>query len=184
MTDHNRRFVHERAREAIAAPGDVSVAIGLAGLVAAWREPKVRTHRSRSGKSTGVFNRADVHQRRKCTDTRYRHQKTADRIHPDLLLHRLIKDRDLLAQVPPGDKQWTHDHGDVGSAVEQRFDLLIKSEPPSGAGQQAEGLQYTAYHVGEPRRHAHELSASPEESSRAMRIEGLHVDRGDTIPCA
>jgi len=38
--------------------------LGLAGLVAAWREPKVRTHRSRSGKSTGVFNRADVHQRK------------------------------------------------------------------------------------------------------------------------
>jgi hypothetical protein len=46
----------------------------------------------------------------------------ADRIHPDLLLHRLIEDRDLLAQLPPGDKQRTHDQGDIGSAVEQRLD--------------------------------------------------------------
>ena len=144
----------------------------------------MRSHRARSGKSTKVFNRADVHQGRECTDTRHRHEKTADRIHPNLLLHCLIEDRDLLAQLPPGDKQRTHDQGDIRSAVEQNFDPLIKSEPPTGAGQQAEGLQHTAYHVGEPRRHAHELSASPEESSRAMRIEGLHVDRGDTIPCA
>src|SRR5215472_9748386 len=134
MTDHNRGFVHKRACKAIAAPGDVSAAIGLARLVAAWRESEVRTHRSRSGKSTRVFNRADVHQGRECTDTRYRHEKAADRIHPDLLLHRLIEDRDLLAQLPPGDKQRTHDQGDIGSVVEQRFDPLIKSEPPSGAG--------------------------------------------------
>jgi len=58
-----------------------------------------------------------------------------DRIHPDLLLHRLIKDRDLLAQLPPGGEQRTHDQGDIGSAVEQRFDPMIKSEPPDGASE-------------------------------------------------
>ena len=51
MKDHHRGLVHERARETVATPGDVSAAIGLAGLVAAWRETEVRTHRSRSRKS-------------------------------------------------------------------------------------------------------------------------------------
>ena len=52
----------------------------------------------------------------------------------DLLLHRLIEDRDLLPQLPPGDKQRTHDQGNIGSAVKERFYPLIKSEPPTGTG--------------------------------------------------
>src|SRR3954466_3672811 len=101
MKDHNCGFVHQRARETVAASGDVSTAIRLARLVAAWRETEMRTHRSRSRKSARGFNGADVHQRRESTDTRHRHQQTANRIRPDLLQHRLIKDGDLLAQVPP-----------------------------------------------------------------------------------
>jgi hypothetical protein len=50
------------------------------------------------------------------------------------LLHRLIKDRDLLAQLPPGGKQRTHNQGDIGSALKQRFDPLIKSEPRPAPG--------------------------------------------------
>jgi hypothetical protein len=49
--------------------------IGLAKLVAAWPAPEVRTYRSRSGKSTWVFNRADIHQGRQCTDTRLDHER-------------------------------------------------------------------------------------------------------------
>src|SRR6516225_5497674 len=94
----------------------------------------VRTHRSRSGKSIGVFNCADVHQGRECTDTWYRHQKTADRIHPNLLLHRLIEDRDLLAQLPPAGEQRTNDQGNIWCVVEQRFDTLIKSDPRPAPG--------------------------------------------------
>ncbi|HVH80071.1 MAG TPA: hypothetical protein VM782_11815, partial [Stellaceae bacterium] len=97
-----------------------------------------------------------------------------------LLSYRLIESRYLLAQVPPGDKQWAHDQGDFGGTLKQRFDALIKFEAPAGAGQQAERLQHTAYHIGEARRHAYELSASSKESSRAVRIERLHMD--GTIP--
>src|ERR1700746_1177379 len=61
-----------------------------------------------------------------CTDTRHRLQKATDRVNSSLLLHRLIENRDLLAQLPPGDKQGTHDQGDIGSVVEQRFDPMIK----------------------------------------------------------
>src|SRR3954447_6422891 len=101
MKDHNCGFVHERARKTVAASGDVSTAIRLARLVAAWRETKVCTYRSRSRKPARVFNGADVHQRGERTDTRHRHQQTANWIRPDLLQHRLIKDGDLLAQLPP-----------------------------------------------------------------------------------
>jgi len=62
------------------------------------------------------------------------------------------------------------------SGAPSSLDPPIKSEPPTGAGQQAEGLQHAAYHVGEPRRHAHELRASSKESSSPMRIERLYVD--------
>ena len=119
MKDHNCCLVHERARETVAASGDVSTAIRLARLVAAWRETEVRAHRSRSRKSARVFNGADVHQRGQSTDTRHRHQQTANRIRPDLLQHRFIKDGDLLAQLPPRRKQGAHDQGDFGSAFEQ-----------------------------------------------------------------
>src|SRR5438067_5404065 len=139
MKDHHRGLVHERARESVATPGDASAAIGLAGLVAAWRETEVRTHRSRSRKSAGVFNSADIHQGGERTDARHRHQKTADRVRPNPLLHRLIEDCDLLAQLPPSGEQRAHDQADFGSAFEQRLDAPIKSEPPTGAGQQAEG---------------------------------------------
>src|SRR5215207_2638449 len=101
MKDHNGGLVHERACETVATSGDVSAAIRLARLVAAWRETTVRTHRSRSRKSAGVFDGADVHQRRESTDTWHRHQQTASRIRPDLLQHHLVKDGDLLAQLPP-----------------------------------------------------------------------------------
>src|SRR3954451_2505207 len=80
MKDHNCSLVHERARKTVAASGDVSTAIRLARLVAAWRETEMRTHRSRSRKSARVFNGADVHQRGESTDPRHRHQQTADRI--------------------------------------------------------------------------------------------------------
>src|SRR3954452_22123796 len=63
MQDHNCGLVHERARETVAASGDVSTAIRFARLVAAWRETEMRTHRSRSRKPARVFNGADVHQR-------------------------------------------------------------------------------------------------------------------------
>src|SRR6266851_984986 len=176
MKDHDRRLMHEPACETVTAPGDVSAAIGLARLVAAWRETGVRTHRSRSRKSAGVFNCADVHQGGERPYARHRHQKTAERVRPDPLLHRLIEDCDLLAQLPPSGEQRAHDEADFRSALEQRLDPPIKSEPPTGAGQQAEGLQHAAYHVGEPRRHAHELRASSKESSIPMRIERLYVD--------
>src|SRR5258708_22495440 len=97
-------------------------------------------------------------------------------VRPDPSLHRLIEDCDLLAQLPPSGEQRAHDQADFGSAFEQRLDPPIKSEPPTGAGQQAEGLQHAAYHVGEPRRHAYELCASSKESSSPMRIERLYVD--------
>jgi hypothetical protein len=48
----------------------------------------------------------EADERRECTDTRYRHQKTTGRIHPDLLLHRLIEDRDLLAQFVSLGSNW------------------------------------------------------------------------------
>src|SRR6476620_2795976 len=177
MKDHNCCLVHERARETVAASGDVSTAIRLARLVAAWRKTEVRTHRSRSRKPARVFNGADVHQRGESTDTRHRHQQTADRIRPDLLQHRLVKDGDLLAQLPPRRKEGAHDQSNFGSAFKKCFDLPVKSETPAGARQQTERLQHPAYHVGEPRRHAHELGARSEECPSAMRIEGLHVDR-------
>src|SRR3954453_22293078 len=100
MKDHNCGLVHERARETVAASGDVSAAIRLTRLVAAWRETEVRTHRPRSRKAARVFNGADVHQRGESTNTRHRHQQTANRIRLDLLQHRFIKDGDLLAQLP------------------------------------------------------------------------------------
>ena len=108
IKDYSCGFVHERACEAITASGDAPSAIGLTRLVTARREPEVCTHRSRSGEATGIFNGADVHQRRECTDTRHRHEKPADRIHLDLLSYRLIESRYLLAQLPPGNKQWAH----------------------------------------------------------------------------
>src|SRR5919206_3835611 len=123
MKDHSCCLVHECARESIAASGDVSTAIRLARLVAAWGEAEMRTHRSRSRKSVRVFNSADVHQRGEGTDTRHCHQQTANRICPDLLQHRFIKDSDLLAQLPPRCKQGTHDQSDFGSAFEKCFDL-------------------------------------------------------------
>src|SRR5215217_4556333 len=98
MQDHKCCLVHERARETVAASGDVSTAIRLARLVAAWRETEMRTHRSRSRKSARVFNRADVHQGGEGTDTRHRHQQTANGVRSNLLQHRFIKDGDLLAQ--------------------------------------------------------------------------------------
>src|SRR5215471_5832061 len=101
----------------------------------------------------------------------------ADRICPDPLLHRLIKGGDLLAQLSPSGKQRAHDQADFGSAFEQRLYRPIKSEPPTTAGQQAEGLQHAAYHVGELRSHTHELRASRKERSSPMRIERLYVDR-------
>src|SRR6185436_17568640 len=73
-------------------------------------------------------------------------------------------------------EQRAHDQADFGSAFEQRFDPPIKSETPTGAGQQTEGLQHAAYHVGEPRRHTDELRASPKESTSTMCIERLYVD--------
>jgi hypothetical protein len=79
--------------------------------------------------------------------------------------------------LAPGGEQRTHDRTDFGRGLKERFDLAIKSSPPTGAGQQAERLQHTADHVGKPRRHPYELSASSEESSRAMRIERFDVDR-------
>ena len=184
MKNHNCGFVHERARESVTASGDVSAAIRLARLVAAWRETEMRTHRSRSRKPARVFNSADVHQRGESTNPGHRHQQTADRIRPDLLQHRLVKDGDLLAQLPPRRKEGAQDQSNFGSAFKKCFDLPVKSETPAGARQQAERLQHPAYHVGEPRRHAHELSASAEERPSAMRIEGLHVGPPDTIPCA
>src|ERR1044071_6019784 len=99
MKDHDGGLVHERACETIAASGDVSTAIRLARLVPAWRKTEVRTHCSRSSKSARVFNSADVHQRGESTDAGHCHQQTANRIRPDLVQHRLIKDRDLLAQL-------------------------------------------------------------------------------------
>src|SRR3954468_13713043 len=68
MKDYSCCLVHERAREPVTASGDVSTAIRLARLVAAWGETEVRTHRSRSRKSARVFNGADVHQRGESTD--------------------------------------------------------------------------------------------------------------------
>ena len=100
MKDHSCCLVHERARETVAASGDVSTAVRFARLVAARRETEVRTHRSRSRKPARVFNGADVHQRGESADPRHCHQQTASRIRPDLLQHRLIKDGDLLAQLP------------------------------------------------------------------------------------
>src|SRR3954449_165720 len=134
MKDYSCGLVHERARESVAASGDVSAAIRLARLVAAWRETEMRTHRSGSRKSARVFNGADVHQRGESTDTRHCHQQTANRIRPNLLQHRLIKDGDLLAQLPPRGKQRAHDQSDFGCAFEQGFDLPVKSETPTGAG--------------------------------------------------
>src|SRR5215213_3036924 len=101
MKDHSCGLVHERARETVAASGDVSTAIRLARLVAAGRETEVRTHRSRSRKPARVFNSGDVHQRGERTDTWHCHQQTANWIRPDLLQHRLIEYGDLLAQLSP-----------------------------------------------------------------------------------
>lgn len=116
--------------------------------MAARRETEVRSHRSRSRKSAGIFHRADIRQGGECPDARHRHQKAANRVRSDLSLHRLIEDRDLFAQVPPGGEQRAHNQADFGSTFEQRFDLAIKSEPATGAGQQAKGLQHPADHVG------------------------------------
>src|SRR4051812_17791017 len=85
MKDHNCGLVHERARETVAASGDVSTAIRLARLVAAGRETEGRTHRSRSRKTARGFNSADVHQRGESTHTRYDEQPTTNRMR----LHRL-----------------------------------------------------------------------------------------------
>src|SRR5215213_12035212 len=112
MQDYSCCLVHERARETVAASGDVSAAIRLTRLVPAWRETEVRTHRSGSRKSARVFNSADVHQRGESADTRHRHQQTANRIRSDLLQHRFVKDGDLLAQLPPRRKEGAHNQSD------------------------------------------------------------------------
>src|SRR3954471_23284315 len=78
MKDHNCGLVHERARETVAASGDVSTAIRLARLVAAGRETEVRTHRSRSRKPAPGFNGADVHQRGESTNAGDRHEPPRD----------------------------------------------------------------------------------------------------------
>src|ERR1700746_2905157 len=127
MKNDKRRLVHERSREGVAASGDASTSVGLSRLVATWRETKMRPHRSRSRKSTRIFNCADVNQGREGTDARDRHQKTADRIRSDLLPHCLIENSDLLTQLAPGGEQRTHDRTDFGRALEKRFDLPIKS---------------------------------------------------------
>src|SRR3954454_7371590 len=68
MKDYSCCLVHERARESVAASGDVSTAIRLARLVTAWRETEIRTHRARSRKPARIFHGADAHQRGESTD--------------------------------------------------------------------------------------------------------------------
>jgi hypothetical protein len=97
------------------------------------------------------------------------------RIRSDPLPHRLVEDGDLLPQLPPGGEKRTHNQSDLRNAFKQGLDFPVKSKPATRAGQQTEGLQNAAYHVGQLRRHADELSPSAEESSCAVRIEGLHV---------
>src|SRR4051794_13459896 len=101
MQDYSCCLVHERARETVAASGDVSAAIRLTRLVTAGRETEGRTPPPGSRKTARGFYTADGPQRGGGTDTRHRHQQTTNRVRPDLLQHRFIKDGDLLSQLPP-----------------------------------------------------------------------------------
>ena len=91
------------------------------------------------------------------------------------MLRRLIEDCDLLAQLSPGGEQRPHDQADFGSAFEQRLDPPIKSEPPTGAGQQAAGLQHAAYRAASKMIDRHGASALRE----AARVVGTMLERRD-----
>src|SRR5215469_4795018 len=114
MENHNRRLVHERARENVAASRDASTSVGFPRLVTSWREAEMRPYRSRSRKAAGILNCADVNQGRERADARHCHQKMAGWIRFDLSAHCFVEHGDLLTQLSPSSKQRPHDQTKVG----------------------------------------------------------------------
>jgi hypothetical protein len=70
--------------------------------------------------------------------------------------------------MPPGNQQRMHYGRNFGRTIHSALNAPVEPHTSLTPGQDAEGLQNAAYHVGKPRPHPDQLSSGSKKRPRLM----------------